>query len=250
MPNVKPTQSEGRVLALVPARAGSKGILGKNIRVLAGKPLLGYAIESARRAGVFDRILLTTDSSEIAAVGRSFGAETPFIRPPELAADVTPMLAVLQHAVRMVSEGGWTPEIIVLLQPTAPFRRDADIAAALALLQSSSAADSVVSVELVPSHYSPHYVMKVVGNHLEPFLDDSVRVTRRQDAPPAYSRNGQFYVIRRTTLLEKNSIYGDRSVPFITTHKAVNLDTMDDWDAAEHLAREIGLTHNEDHGSE
>jgi len=241
MPDSEPTRSAGPILAVVPAREGSKGIPGKNIRVLAGKPLLGYAIETARRLELIDRVVLTTDSPEIAAVGRSFGAETPFIRPPELARDDTPMLAVLQHAVRTISHAGWTPEIVVLLQPTAPFRRDADLVGAISLLQSSPVADSVVSVELVPSHYSPYYVMKIIDNWLLPFLADGSRVTRRQDAPSAYSRNGQFYISRRTTLLDKESIYGDRSLPFITSHRAVNLDTMDDWESAERLATQHGL---------
>jgi CMP-N,N'-diacetyllegionaminic acid synthase len=232
--------SAGPVLALIPARSGSKGIPGKNSRVLAGKPLLGHAIESAVRVGMFDRIVLTTDSQELAAIGRSFGAETPFLRPPELAADDTPMLGVVQHAVRMLSEKGWTPEIIVLLQPTAPFRRDEDVVTGLSLLQQSSHADSVVSVERVPSHYSPHVLMKVVDNRLFFFMNDGVHVTNRQSAPFAYSRNGQFYMVRRRTLLDMNSIYGDYSLPYVTTHKAVNLDTLDDWEAAERLAEELG----------
>lgn len=229
------------VLAIIPARAGSKGIPGKNIRVLAGKPLIGHAIETARRIEGIDRVLLTTDNIDIAALGRSFGAETPFLRPPELASDDTPMLAVMQHAIRFVSEEGWKPEIIVLLQPTAPFRRDADLKEALTLLQRTPEADSVISVEPVPGHFSPHSVMKIVESYLVPFMTNSALITCRQDAPPTYSRNGQFYITRRSTLMEKNSIYGDRSIPYITTHKAVNLDTMSDWEAAECLAHQAGL---------
>jgi CMP-N-acetylneuraminic acid synthetase len=228
------------VLAVIPARAGSKGIPGKNTRLLAGKPLVAHAIEFALSAGVFDRALLTTDSLEIAAVGRSFGAETPFLRPAELATDDTPMLAVLEHAVRAVSDGDWKPETIVLLQPTAPFRRKADLLAALALFQGSPEADSVVSVELVPSHYSPHFLMKVVDNRLLPFLPEGSRIFRRQDALAAYSRNGQFYLMRRRTL-EQHSLYGTHSVPFVTSHPAVNLDSREDWEAAECLAAKIGL---------
>lgn len=239
--NERSIRPSGPVLALVPARSGSKGIPGKNTRTLAEKPLLAHSIECAQRLGVFDRIVLSTDSPEMAAIGRSFGAEVPFLRPAELAADDTPMIAVLQHAVRTLSESGWSPEIIVLLQPTAPFRRDQDLAAALRLLQESPAADSVVSVELVPGHYSPYCVMKVTDGRLEHFLPDGAQVTRRQDAPQAFTRNGQFYLMRRSTLLGKNSIYGDHCLPFITTHKAVNLDTLDDWADAEGLLEEMGI---------
>ncbi len=245
MPDANTATPPQLVLALVPARSGSKGIPGKNVRILAGKPLLAHTIESARRVGLFSRVLLTTDNEEIAAVGRASGAETPFIRPPELAADDTPMIAVIQHAIHTVSEMGWVPEIIILLQPTAPFRHDADLIAALDLLRNTPEADSVVSVELVPSHYSPHYIMKVVKGELVPFLDEGARVSRRQDAPPAYSRNGQFYIMRRTTIIDGNSIYGNHCIPYITAHKAVNLDTLDDWSAAEQLAQEIGLAQSE-----
>jgi CMP-N-acetylneuraminic acid synthetase len=234
-------ESELNILALIPARAGSKGIPGKNLRELGGVPLVGHAIECARRVPECNRIVLSTDSAEMLEIGRAFGAETPFIRPSEFATDYTPMLAVLQHAVRTLSESGWMPEIIVLLQPTAPFRRVEDISAAIRQIQSSPEIDSIVSVEEIPSHYSPHFVMKIVDNCLVPYLVEGAAITRRQDAPRAYSRNGQFYIIRRNTLVEKESIYGDCSIPFITSHLAVNLDTLDDWEAAESLVQRIGL---------
>ena len=225
------------VLGLVPARAGSKGIPTKNIRLLAGVPLLSRAITSGLDSGVMDRVLLTTDSAEFAKIGIKAGAEVPFIRPPELAQDTTPMLPVIQHALRFVMEAGWTPDIVVLLQPTAPFRSPHDIAKAVELLCVNPQCDSVVSVERVPEHYSPHFVMKVENNRLLPFMADALKITRRQDAPKAYTRNGQFYVMRRETLLEKNSIYGENCFPFVTSHEAVNLDSMDDWVAAEKLAQ-------------
>ncbi len=224
------------VVAVIPARAGSKGIPGKNLRLLAGQPLLAHTVELALRAGVFDRVVLTTDGEPIAALGRSLGAEVPFLRPAELAQDDTPMLPVLQHAVRFLVNQGWTPELVALLQPTAPFRRGPDLAEAIALLQASTEADSVVSVEAIPDHYSPHYAMKVISNRLVPFLPEGAQYTRRQDAPRAYTRNGQFYLMRRVTLLEKNSLYGDHCLPYVTRHKAVNLDTLEDWAEAERLA--------------
>lgn len=226
-----------KVLGLVPARAGSKGIPNKNIRLLGGIPLLARAVRSGLESGVIDRVLLTTDSAEFADVGKSAGAEVPFIRPPELARDDTPMLPVIQHAVRHVIAEGWSPEIVVLLQPTAPFRLPQDIAKAVQLLRDNPQADSVVSVEVVPDHYSPYFLMKVSDNKLLPFMAEGLKVTRRQDAPKAYSRNGQFYMTRTETLLAKNSIYGENCIPFVTSHEAVNLDTLDDWDAAESLAK-------------
>ncbi len=225
------------VLGIVPARSGSKGIPNKNVRLLAGVPLLSRAIRSGLDSGVINRVLLTTDSCEFADLGIKAGAEVPFLRPSELARDDTPMLPVIQHAVRHIVADGWSPEIVVLLQPTAPFRLPQDIAKAVGLLRDNPQADSVVSVEAVPDHFSPYFVMKVLDNRLLPFMPDGLKITRRQDAPKAYTRNGQFYVMRTQTLLEKNSIYGDNCLPFVTSHEAVNLDTMDDWVAAEKLGQ-------------
>lgn len=229
------------LVALIPARAGSKGIPGKNTRLLGGKPLIAHAIECAIRTRLFAHVLLSTDSADIAAVGRAFGAETPFLRPIELAADDTPMLAVMQHAVREMTAAGIEPEILALLQPTAPFRRDADLVQAVELFRRSPEVDSIVSVEKIPDHFSPHYAMKVEDGYLVAFSPAGAQVTRRQDATPAYSRNGQFYLTRLKTLVESGSIYGRQSLPFITTHKAVNLDTMDDWQEAERLVTEVGI---------
>lgn len=235
------TKPSGGIVALIPARAGSKGIPGKNLRPLAGRPLLAHAISSALDQPLINRVILTTDSGEMAAAGLAAGAEVPFLRPADLAADDTPMLAVLRHAVGFLQEGGWLPEIVVLLQPTAPFRRREDLAKALDLILAEPLADSVVSVEEVPGHHLPHIVMKVEEGRLVNFLPEGRRLTRRQDAPMAYTRNGQFYITRASTLMDKKSIYGDFSLPYITRHKAINLDTLDDWEQAEALAKSGGL---------
>lgn len=226
-----------KLLGIIPARGGSKGIPGKNIKLLGGKPLLAYTIEAARKADIFARVILTTDSAEIAAVGKEYGAETPFMRPPELAFDDTPMLPVLQHAVRALGE---KYDGIVILQPTAPFRRWQDLQAAAQVLSEHPEAESVVSVEQVPEHYSPYFVMKINGQKLLPFMPDGLRITRRQDAPKAYSRSGDFYFTRIGTLMEGNSIYGENCRPFVVSHELrVNLDTLDDWAEAERLVGEF-----------
>jgi CMP-N,N'-diacetyllegionaminic acid synthase len=226
-----------RLLGIIPARGGSKGIPGKNIRPLAGKPLLAYTAEAAQRAGIFARLILTTDSQAIAEAGRALGLDVPFERPPELARDDTPMLPVLQHAVQSLGEPF---DAITILQPTAPFRRWQDLRAAAQLLETDEHVDSVVSVEPIPDHYSPYFLMKIEDERLLPFMPDGLRITRRQDAPKAYSRSGDFYFTRMRTLMEENSIYGKNCRPFIVTHKyRVNLDTMDDWTAAERLVEKF-----------
>lgn len=223
----------GGVLGIIPARGGSKGIPGKNLRFLAGQPLLYYAVRSAKGAGVIDRLILSTDSEEIAETGRNLGLEVPFLRPQELALDDTPMLPVLEHAIAHMEGRDWRPEVVVLLQPTAPLRRPEHINRAVTMLRMTRC-DSVVSVVPVPEHFSPHYLMKVVEGRLVHFLPEGRSVMRRQDAPIAYHRDGTVYVIWRDVLMEKHSLYGEDCRPLILPDQdSVNLDTMEDWIAAE-----------------
>jgi CMP-N,N'-diacetyllegionaminic acid synthase len=230
-----------RALAIIPARGGSKGIPGKNIRVLGGKPLLAYTVEAARASGIFDRIVLTTDSEDIALIGRDLGVDVPFMRPPELAGDGTPTLPVLQHATEFMTQRDGSFDLVCTLQVTTPFRNIVSLREGYHLLRNNSAADSAVAVSQIPAHLSPDYAMKIADGLLLPFLQDGHEITRRQDARPAYTRNGQFYFTRGETLLKKNSIYGERCLPVVVpeTH-SVNLDTQQDWEMAE-LLLERGL---------
>lgn len=221
-----------KILGIIPARGGSKGIPGKNIRLLNGKPLIQYAVEAAQRSGLVDRLILTTDSAEIAATGRDLGIEVPFIRPPHLAQDDTPMLPVIEHTLLFVEAQGWQPDIILLLQPTAPLRQAEHIQQAIKKLVDEKC-DSVVSVVEVPRHYVPDFVLRLEDGRLKPFLDTPL-VTRRQDARPAYSRDGTIYAFWRHVLINKHSIYGDDCRPIlIPEEQSCNLDTVSDWQDAE-----------------
>ncbi len=221
------------VLALVPARGGSKGIPDKNIRPLAGRTLLEYAGRVAAESGVIDRIVLSTDSDRIAEEGRRVGLEVPFMRPRDLAGDDTPMLPVIEHAVDFLASNGWEPEIVVLLQPTSPLRTAAHIQAAIRELRESGA-DSVVTVLELPRHLSPDYVMRVEGGRLVPFLPDGMRVTRRQDARVAFVRDGTVYAFWRRTLRNTGSIYGDVCRPLIIpADESITIDSPEDWREAE-----------------
>jgi CMP-N-acetylneuraminic acid synthetase len=222
-----------RVLALIPARAGSKGIPDKNIRPLAGKTLLEYAVRTSNASGVVDRAVLSTDSQRIAEEGRRVGLEVPFMRPPDLARDDTPMLPVIEHAVASLSAQGWDPEIVVLLQPTSPLRTPAHIRDAVQLLRDSNA-DSVVTVVEVPRHLSPDYVMRIDEGQLVPFLPDGARITRRQDARVAYVRDGTVYAFWTRSLRDTGSIYGRRCLPLIVPgRESITIDTPEDWQEAE-----------------
>ena len=232
------TAHSGPVLAIVPARAGSKGVPDKNVRTLAGRTLLDRTADAARRSGVIDRIILSTDSDAIAAAGKTAGLEVPFTRPSTLAQDDTPMLPVVRHAVDELSQRGWDAEFIVLLQPTSPLRTPDHIRDAVALLKKSGA-DSVVSVVEIPRHLSPDYVMRIDGDVLTPFLPDGARISRRQDARAAYSRDGTVYAFRRSTLERYGNIYGERCLPLvIDSQDSLSIDSPADWHAAERILGE------------
>ena len=230
-----------RVLGLVPARGGSKGLPRKNLLPLAGRPLVAYAAETARASGVIDRAVLSTDAADIAAVGREAGLEVPFLRPADLASDEAPMVGVIQHAVAALSADGWDAEIVVLLQPTSPLRTPAHVRAAVQLLRQCGA-DSVVSVIELPRHLSPDYVMRIEDGELRPFLPEGARIARRQDARPAYSRDGTVYACWRSTLERFGNIYGERCRPLLVdAAESLTIDTAADWAAAEQrlLARRL-----------
>jgi CMP-N-acetylneuraminic acid synthetase len=225
-----------RVLGLVPARGGSKGVLRKNIRLLCGKPLLQYTAEAALAAGCLARVLISTDDPEIAGIASSCGLEAPFLRPAELAQDTTPTLPVVQHALRWLEAHGERFDAVCLLQPTTPLRRSADIDGCVALLERTGA-DAVVSVLPVPAEYNPHWVY---------FQDDdgalrlstglAAPLPRRQELPPAFHRDGSVYVTRRDVVLEMNSLYGRRVAGYpMDPARHVNIDTLDDWARAEAL---------------
>jgi CMP-N-acetylneuraminic acid synthetase len=221
------------VLAIVPARSGSKGVPGKNVKPLAGHSLLEYTARAAHESGVINRVVLSTDSAEIADEGRRVGLEVPFLRPAMLAADDTPMLPVILHALDATEQDGWHPDVVVLLQPTSPLRRPEHVRDAVRLLCDTEA-DSVVTVVELPRHLSPDYVMRLDEGRLRPFLADGERITRRQDARPAYSRDGTVYACWRDTIERFGSIYGeDCRALLIDPRESLSIDSPDDWDAAE-----------------
>jgi CMP-N,N'-diacetyllegionaminic acid synthase len=220
----------GGVLAVVPARGGSKGVPRKNVaEITPGRTLLHYVAEAVTQTARVDRVVLSTEDEDIAQVGRQAGLDVPFMRPRALAADDTPMLPVLRHAIDQVIAGGWTPEYVVLLQPTSPCRRWQHIDDAISLLIAKGV-DSVVTVVEVPKHLSPDYVMKIEDGTLHPFLSDGLRVTRRQDVRPAYYRDGTVYAFRRDTIERFGNIYGERCLPLvIDARESLSIDSPEDW---------------------
>jgi CMP-N-acetylneuraminic acid synthetase len=229
-----------KVLGIVTARGGSKGVPRKNVALLAGRPLLAYTAQAALSAQRLSRLILSTDDEEIAEVGRSCGLDVPFLRPAELAQDHTPTLPVLQHAVSWLEAQGQRFDAICLLQPTNPFRRAEDIDACIDLLESSGA-DAVVSVLPVPHEYNPHWVYQEDSEGiLRLATGETAPIARRQDLPAAFHREGSVYVTRRDVLMQGNSLYGSRVVGYpMDPARSVNIDRAEDFARAAQMATNV-----------
>lgn len=235
-----------RILGIIPARGGSKSIPRKNIKELGGKPLIAWTIEAAKKSGIFDRLILTTDDEEIARIGKMQGVEAPFMRPKELAEDKTPTLPVLQHAVSWLKENeNYVPDAVILLQPTAPLRQAAHISGAVELFVKSGA-DSVVSVVEIPGHFSPYWaVVENEDGRAELFIGEPVhkRIPRRQDFPKkTYANNGAIYLFKTHLLFDPKepSLYGDHVRLYPMEEKySVNIDSPEDWELAEAAIKKL-----------
>lgn len=228
------------VLGVVTARGGSKGIPRKNIRPLGGTPLLTWTADAALRAKSLTRVILSTDDAEIAEVGRANGLDVPFMRPPELSGDHVPSLPVLLHAIEWVEAHGDHYDAICLLQPTSPLRTPEMIDSCVALLESTGA-DSAMTVRTVPTDHNPHWVYFAdATGTLRLATGEAAPIPRRQDLPPAFHRDGAVFVTRRHVLVEQHSLYGARVVgQVVTDPRSVDIDTLEDWERAEALIREL-----------
>jgi N-acylneuraminate cytidylyltransferase/CMP-N,N'-diacetyllegionaminic acid synthase len=221
-----------KVVAVIPARGGSKGIPLKNIQELAGKPLISYTIEAALRSKTLNKVIVSTDNVRIAEVSRSFGAEVPFLRPADFAKDETPSLPVVQHAVKYIEDAeGCIVDVIVLLQPTSPLRNEKYIDDSVEKILRTGA-DSVITVCKVKHH--PYWNFIAKGDSLSPLLRNGVNPMRRQDLPETYAPNGAVYVVRRDVLFDQNSILGeDIRALVMPVEESIDIDGYFDWFTAE-----------------
>jgi CMP-N,N'-diacetyllegionaminic acid synthase len=199
-----------KILALIPARGGSKGLPRKNILPICGKPLIAWSIEKGLKSKLVDTLLVSTDSKEIADVAVAAGAYVPFLRPPELATDRASTYDAIRHALTFLEENqGKTFDYVVLLEPTSPLREDDDIDRMLEQLIANAAKfDSIISVGEVDEH--PSIVRRLNGAHLEPFCPELQQTTRRQDNEPAYFPYGVAYIAKTDVLLAENTFYTKR----------------------------------------
>ncbi|NQU83680.1 MAG: acylneuraminate cytidylyltransferase family protein [Parcubacteria group bacterium] len=227
-----------KILAIILARGGSKGLPGKNIKLLLGKPLLAYTIKEAKKSKYINRIILSTDDEAIAEVGRQCGAEVPFIRPAELATDTSTETLAIRHALDFLKQENYVPDIIVRLVPTAPLRKAEHIDKGIKILADNPEADSVRSVTESPKH--PLKCWRLDGNKMMPFVPKEVYGLNepysmpRQELPKAHANNGSVDVMWTKTILEKNSMTGDKICGFeMPQENSVNIDNEMDFLMAE-----------------
>jgi len=237
-----------RVLGVVTARGGSKGIPGKNLKPLHGRPLIAYTIDAARESGIFDRLIVSTDDPAIAEAARALTCEAPFMRPGGLARDETPHLPVMQHAVAWLEDhDGYRPDLVMILQPTSPMRLPQHIREAVALIESAGA-DSVVSVTAVSAHHHPMRMLRVDATGAATLFATGEpvrrRINRRQDLPEAWAMNGAIYLFRRSVLFDAEpSLYGTRTAAYIMpAAHSISIDDVDDWIEAERLLEQRATT--------
>ncbi|MFH1019058.1 MAG: pseudaminic acid cytidylyltransferase [Pseudomonadota bacterium] len=230
-------------VAIIPARGGSKRIPGKNVKPFAGKPIIVWSIEAAQSAGIFDRIIVTTDSEEIALVARQYGAETPFVRPPELSGDHTPTAPVIAHCLEWLIEQGSPAQYACCIYATAPFVRAHFLKQGYELLVTRKVS-SVFSVTSFP--FPIFRAMRIGDNgHLSMFWPEH-ELTRSQDLPEAVHDAGQFYWLDCEVFLKSGRVYGNDALPVILPRYLVqDIDTLEDWQTAEYMFSALQQQKNE-----
>ena len=224
-----------RILALIPARGGSKRLPGKNIRILGDKPLIVWSIDAAKGIPEICDILVSTDSSEIAEISKESGVLVPWLRPAHLATDTASSVDVALHALDWYEAEKGAVDGLLLLQPTSPFRTKETICTGIALF-AKHGHSSVVGVS--PTHAHPMWTLKMEGNYLVPYMKEHALETRSQDLPPAYVVNGSFYLMSPTELKTFKSFFGSKTVPLLieSPQKQLDIDTERDLKIAGGIA--------------
>jgi len=226
------------VVAVVVARGGSKGLPKKNVLPLVGKPLIAWTISKALQSKSFNRIIVSTDDEEIAHIAQKWGAEVPFMRPPELAQDDSSVVAVIEQALHWLEENErQLPNYVMLLQPTSPLRTAADIKEAIDIAQRHNAV-AVVSVSLAKQH--PYISKRILDDGtLTDYVPNDMTDLRRQVLPPAYALNGAIYLSRSKSLLDLRTFWPEGTYAHIMpAERSIDIDTPWDFHLAELILRE------------
>ena len=225
-----------KILGIIPARGGSKGVPRKNIKLLGRKPLLQYTAEVALKSNFLSKVILSSDDDEIINIALKIGVEVPFRRPEYLSDDKAQTLWVIQHALSYYEKIGINYDAVCILQATSPFRSLAFLDKAISTFIKNNT-DSLISVLRVPQEYNPHWTFKKNDkNELEIAMKDDVLISRRQDLPEAFYRDGSIYITKTKAIQKENSLYGN-SISYIESNVDfhVNIDTQEDWEKAEEI---------------
>jgi len=226
-----------KILGIIPARGGSKGVPRKNIKLLNGKPLIVYTIEEAKKSKLTE-LIVSTDDVEIIDISKKNGATVPFKRPEFLGSDTTPTIDVIKHVLIEFEKAGISFDAICILQVTTPFR-DFNLINECIDKFDKDKFDSVVSVREVPSHYNPHWVFELnEKGFLQISTGEKQLISRRQDLPKAYFRDGSVYITTVQNVLNNSSLYGEK-IGFVVndSQRYINIDTLDDWKQAVNICK-------------
>ncbi len=223
-----------KIVSIIPARGGSKGLPGKNILNFAGKPLIAWTIEQAISSGLFDKIIVNTDDENIARVAREYGAEIPFMRPKELATDDVNVMYVVLHVLEKLIDSGVLYDVMVLLQPTSPLRTDNDIRNAVDIFLNKDAKAVVTVCEV---EHNPIWTNILPSDGcLKDFIRKECANKNRQDLPVYYRLNGSIYVADIDFLREEKTFYGEKTYACVMPQeRSIDIDTLTDFQIAEFL---------------
>ncbi|EKD76610.1 MAG: hypothetical protein ACD_43C00048G0001 [uncultured bacterium] len=245
------TAKELSCVALIPARSGSKRVKNKNVRLLGGHPLLAYTIATAKASGVFKRVIVSTDSAETAAIAKKYGAEVPWLRPTEFAADNSPDIEWLEHTLQQLEAAGETYDAFALLRPTSPFRQTATIQRAWNYFTSLTGVDSIRAIELCTQH--PAKMWQVTGEgttaRINPVMVNPDKTgtpwhsTPYQALPKIYAQNASLEIAWTRVPLQQHTIAGREIAPFITEgHEGFDINNQEDWIIAEYMLEHQQVT--------
>jgi len=224
-----------KILAIIPARCGSKGIRRKNLQKLSGKPLIAHTIIAAKKTKSINKIIVSTDDKEIGKISKNNGAEVPFLRPKQISKDTSSIIEVIKHALKFLQENqSYVPDIIILLQPTSPLRTSQLITKTINTLKKSKAT-SVITVSKITKHPYASYWLK--NDFLKPFEKNSAKYSRRQEFPDLFFPTGAVYTFWYDTLKKFNSLHGPKIKPIVVHDEDIDIDNLRDLFFAEMMLK-------------
>jgi len=226
-----------KILAIIPARGGSKGLPKKNIKPLLGKPLIGWTIEQAKESKYIDEIFVSTDSKEIADVSECFGVKVPFLRPEELANDSASSMSVILYTIELLEKQGKIFDYVIMLEPTSPLRDSEDLDLAVEKLFSVNGAESIVGVCKVEAVH-PVFLVSQKNGFIDPYVNKEYKVIRRQDLDELYFFEGSLYISGTESLKTRKSFYHEKCLPYIVPKwKSFEVDDEIDFYIIENLMK-------------